>query len=78
MCYKGEEYQWLQFTLNSAQKSDLPEPPKPEDYDPDEDLVKVFTGSEIITLESHGKPMYPGTPSAWFPDFCVLNMACLN
>ncbi|MBU2700616.1 hypothetical protein Ga0466249_001708 [Sporomusaceae bacterium BoRhaA] len=28
---------------NVADRIDLPEPPKPEDYDPDEDLVKVFT-----------------------------------
>jgi integrase len=38
---------------NVADRMILPEPPKPADYDPDEDLVKVFTGTEIITLETN-------------------------
>ncbi len=43
---------------NVADKMDLPEPELPDDYDPDEDLVKVFTQKEITTLERHT----PDTP----------------
>ncbi|MEN6384519.1 MAG: site-specific integrase [Phycisphaerales bacterium] len=38
---------------NVAERIDLPEPERPADYDPDQDLVKVFTKEEITTLEKH-------------------------
>ena len=38
---------------NVADKMDLPEPELPADYDPDEDLVKVFTQKEITIIERH-------------------------
>lgn len=38
---------------NVAEKMDLPEPELPADYDPDQDLVKVFTQAEITVLEKH-------------------------
>ncbi|MDF2631457.1 MAG: integrase family protein [Caproiciproducens sp.] len=38
---------------NVALKIDLPEPAIPEDYDPDSDLVKVFSQKEIGVLERH-------------------------
>ena len=43
---------------NVADKMDLPEPELPDDYDPDEDIVKVFTEKEITVLERHT----PDTP----------------
>lgn len=36
---------------NVADRIVLPEPERPEDYDPDEELVKVFTANEINKLE---------------------------
>ncbi|MBU2700617.1 integrase [Sporomusaceae bacterium BoRhaA] len=36
-----------------------------------EKLGNYYEDNNLVFCREDGKPMYPGTPSAWFPDFCA-------